>query len=298
MKIDGPDPVLVCAMVVTALALATPVHSVGLVPLALFVVPIATDRVLTYFATRSVSLAASANPEVVAVGDRVNVSVRFGGHRSGVARLARFELTLDGTATSIDHGRCSVSIEAATAGLVEHFDVAIRARCLYLASFGTVRRVALTKTLHCGPRLGVHERLDLAPSIGGLSTTREYVPGDHPGRVNWSATARTGTLLVRSVADDDEEHVVLVDSTEADDLDLDWLSLPGDAVMACWEQHRSDVRLVTRELAPDGANTTVVDEWVNDRTELLRRLARVRRGPMPIDHFPEAIRFTPLEPAG
>lgn len=121
-----------------------------------------------------------------------------------------------------------------------------------------------------------YEGTTMAHASAGSTTfaaLREYVAGDDPRHINWRATARTGTLIVREHVDTAEPTTAVVLDARAEALDPDAFE---HAVEACASVCRS-VESYGRPV-----NLWVVGE---DRAELLKlgvrtlldRLAVVRR---------------------
>ncbi len=121
-----------------------------------------------------------------------------------------------------------------------------------------------------------YEGTTMAHASAGSTTfaaLREYVAGDDPRHINWRATARTGTLIVR-------EHVDTAEPTTAVVLDARAEALDPEAFEQAVEACASVCRSVEQYGRP-------VDLWVvgEDRGDLLRlgvrtlldRLAVVRR---------------------
>jgi uncharacterized protein (DUF58 family) len=165
--------------------------------------------------------------------------------------------------------------------LVERVRVTLLLDVMGLWPATQVRDVPLGQPIARGPHI---ERSDSrrARRPDEMAALRLYRVGDRPSRVHWAATARTGTLHVRTDDDRGGEVVIVVDQADAATTGDDkWLGAAGAAIVDFLEAGAS-VRVVTRERRPSsfgGDDTMVVDALCRHRDDVVRRLAGVAPGP-------------------
>lgn len=280
----------------TLLALAGTVRSVALVPAALFIAIIAIDHVWTRAVLGRIEFEGTASDTIVSIGS--DVIVRTAMLRGGWGT----RILVGGThGTPIHQGRADISYPATHVGVRHTLPVTVQVAGIGVASAARTIEIPLSRPLHCGPRLDGSVEPIVAAVVGGESATRSYVPGDRPNRINWAATARTGDLLVRADGHDEDELIIVIDSTNADAQDLDWLWRPASTITTWWDARGGPVRLITTEESTTRSAGTrswpivprLVDAAVHDRRELLRRLASVVPSPTAAHQYSNALVFVP-----
>ena len=142
-------------------------------------------------------------------------------------------------------------------------------------------------------------RVPTPDAIDEVARLREYVPGDRMSRVSWPVTARTGQMHVRASGVGHEEITLLVNPGETEPTDVTMRLAVTLASQLLEDGHH--VRMVTTEFDPDHraalkraavanprlapqSTTTpqlvVVDRFLTDEEDLVRRVALATSGPV------------------
>lgn len=238
-----------------------------------------TEQLLGHWRLRRLRLTPAAAPTVVEGDAAVQIAIAARPRVRGIA----VAMSVEGRARSVDLGRTRLTGDrlilpwsAAGACVIRSVTVTLEAGSVGLWPARRTRTLKLPSPVYRGPAL-VEPPVRPVTRPNEISNLRDYRPGDRSSRVHWAATARTGTLQVRAEDRAGADVVVVVDEGPGPRTSDDaWLRLAGGYISA---QQRSGtpVRLVTRQ--DDGTGERIVDAYVRDTDDLLRRLAAVAPGP-------------------
>ena len=158
------------------------------------------------------------------------------------------------------------------------------------------------------------DRIPTPDALDEVARLREYVPGDRMSRVSWPVTARTGQMHVRASGVGHEEITLIVNPGPADPTHAG----PARAMQLATTlasqllEDGHQVRMVTTELDPEHRSAlrqaavndprsapevpaptlTIVDQFLTDEQDVLRRIALAQPGPVITWPFPGAVNIS------